>query len=126
MEEFYIDVQLSLGTARLQVDEVPPEQWDMPFTPQFIIEFYNGRKFITLTLQLLHGKWYDRNSLLSDGDWHLQYFEADPNPCNSDYQSPLYQEEIDEIGQAISRHMIVMLSTYMGLFVPVFPKPEVN
>lgn len=126
MEEFYIDVQLNKGTARLQVDEVPPEEWDMPYTPQFIIEFHDGKGFITLTLQLEKGKWYDRSSRVSDGDWHLRYFELGPDAFNPDYQSPLYQEEIDEIGRAISRHMVVMLNAYMSLFVLTFPDPAVN
>ncbi len=126
MEEFYVDVQLNLGMARLQVDEVPPEQWDMPYIPQFIIEFYNGKGFITLTLQLEKGKWHDRNMRTSGEDWHLRYFELGADAWNPDYQSPLYQEEIDRIGEAISRHMIVMLNAYMSLFVLTFPDPSVN
>lgn len=126
MEEFYVDVQLNPGMARVQVDEVPPEQWDMPYIPQFIIEFHNGREFITLTLQLEKGRWFDRNTRTTGDDWHLRYFELGTNTCNPDYQSPLYQEEIDRIGEGISRHMVVMLNAYMSLFVPVFPHPSVN
>jgi len=126
MNEFYIDVQLNAGITRLQVDEVPPEQWDMPYIPQFIIDFHNGREFITLTLQLEKGTWYDRNMRTSGDDWHLRYFELGTDAWNSDYQSPLCREEIDRIGQAISRHMIVMLNAYMSLFVLTFPDPSVN
>ena len=126
MEEFYIDVQLSRGLARLQVDEVPPEQWDMPYTPQFIIEYHNGKDFITITLQLEQGKWYDRNARTFEGDWHLRYFELGTDVRNPNYASPLTQPEIDEIGQAISRHMVVMLNAYMTLFVDAFPNPKLN
>jgi len=127
MEEFYIDVELSRGMTRIQVDEIPPEQWDMPYTPQFIIEFHNGLAFITLTLQLEDGRWYDRNTRLSDDDFHLRYFELGPDEAwNPDYQSPLPESAVARIGQAISRHMVVHLTAYMGLFVPVFREPTLN
>lgn len=126
MEEFYIDVELSQGMTRIQVDEVPPEQWDMPYTPQFIIEFHNGLEFITLTLQLEDGHWYDRNTRLPDEDFHLRYSELGPEAWNPDYRSPLLETAILKIGEAISRHMVVHLTAYMGLFVPVFREPTLN
>jgi len=126
MEEFYIDVELSQGMIRIQVDEVPPEQWDMPYTPAFIIEFHNGMEPIMLTLQLEQGRWYDRNSRLPDEDFHLRYFELGPGAWNPNYQSPLTESAIVKIGQAISRHMVVHLTAYMGLFVPVFREPTLN
>jgi hypothetical protein len=126
MEEFYIDVELSQGITRIQVDEVPPEQWDMPFTPQFIIEFHNSNGFITLTLQLEQGNWYDRNTRVSDDDTYLRYTEPDPDARNPDYQSPLSESAIRKIGQAIGRHMVVHLTAYMGLFIPVFREPTFN
>jgi hypothetical protein len=126
MEVFYIDVELSRGMTRIQVDEVPPEQWTMPYTPQFIIEFHNGTGFITLTLQLENGRWYDRNTRLPEEDFHLRYFELGPEAWNPDYQSPLPTSAIVQIGQAISRHMVIHLTAYMGLFVPVFREPTLN
>jgi hypothetical protein len=126
MEPFYIDVELSQGTTRIQVDEVPPEQWDMPYIPQFIIDFHNGKGFITLTLQLECGKWYDRNARVSEDDFHLRYFEQGPDSWNPNYQSPLDGPDLREIGQAIGRHMVVHLMAYMGLFIPVFREPTFN
>ena len=126
MEEFYIDVELSQGMTRIQVDEVPPEQWNMPYTPQFIIEYHNGQAFITLTLQLENGRWYDRNTRLPDNDLYLRYFELGPEAWNPDYQSPLSESAILKIGEAISRHMVIHLTAYMGLFVPVFREPTLN
>jgi hypothetical protein len=126
MEAFYIDVELSRGITRIQVDEVSPEQWDMPYTPQFIIDFHNGKGFITLTLQLEQGKWYDRNSRVSEDDFHIHYFEPGPDSGNPNYQSPLSESAIREIGRAIARHMIVQLTAYMGMFIPAFPTPTLN
>jgi hypothetical protein len=126
MEEFYIDVELSRGMTRIQVNEVPPEQWDMASAPQFIIEFHNGAGFITLTLQLEQGQWYDRNTRLPDEDFHLRYFELGSNAWNPDYRSPLTESAIIQIGQAISRHMVVQLMAYMDLFVPVFRERTLN
>ncbi|RYY52766.1 MAG: hypothetical protein EOO05_21640 [Chitinophagaceae bacterium] len=127
MQEFYIDVVLHRGATRVQVDEVPPESWAMPGTPQFIIEFHTPSGFLTLTLQLEGGNWYDRNTRLSEDDFHLRYFELGPDETwNPDYESPLSTEEIKAIGAAISNHMIVSLTAYMGLFVPQFRNPTLN
>lgn len=125
MEEFYIDVALNRGMVRLQVDEVPPEQWDLPFVPQFIVEYHNGREFVTLTLRLEQGKWFD-NNVRFDDDAYLHYFDTRPDSWDPYYHSPLEQDEINNIGSAIARHMIVHLQAYMALFVPTFPCPEVN
>ena len=124
MQEFYIDVELSQGITRIQVDEVPPEQWDMPYAPQFIVEYHNGREFITLTLLLEQGKWYDRNSRITEDDFQARYIGAES--WNMAYQSPLSDGAVQEIGEAIGRHMIVHLTAYMALFIPVFRKPELN
>ncbi|MFA6083847.1 hypothetical protein [Mucilaginibacter sp.] len=122
MEAFYIDVELSRGMTRIQVDEVPPEQWPVPYSPQFVIEYHNGQQFITLTLQLEQGRWYDRDTRLAGQDFHLHYFQAG----NPGYQSPLSETALREIGEAIGRHMVVHLCNYMGLFVPVFREPSFN
>jgi hypothetical protein len=126
MEEFYIDIELSQGITRIQVEEIPPEQWDMPYTPQFIIEFYDTKQFVTLTLLLEQGKWYDRNTRIADDDFHLRYFELGPDALNPNYQSPLTDAALQQIGRGIARHMVVMLTYYMGLFVPVFREPTFN
>jgi|GEM_PF-1943178 len=127
MDEFYIDVELRRGLTRIQVDEVPPEQWGVPFIPCFVIEYHTGRGFLTLTLQLEDGTWHDRNSRLSEGDFHLRFFELGPDEaCNPDYQSPLSEEELKAIGSAISNHMVVRLTAYMGLFIPQFRNPTLN
>ncbi|WP_374951377.1 hypothetical protein [Mucilaginibacter sp.] len=126
MDEFYIDVTLSQGLTRIQVDEVSPEQWDMPYAPQFIIEFHNGKEFITLTMHLEDGKWYDRNKRISEDDKQLRYFELNADNYNPYYQSPLNEDAIQLIGQAIGRHMLVHLTAYMALFIPVFPNPDLN
>lgn len=120
MQEFYIDVELSRVLTRIQVDEVPPEEWDMPYTPQFIIEFHTGKGFITLTLQLEDGQWYDRSGRIPDDG------PAAVEACDPYYQSPLTSQAIQTIGEAIGRHMIVHLTAYMGLFVPVFRTPTLN
>ncbi|GAB3934901.1 hypothetical protein [Mucilaginibacter myungsuensis] len=126
MEVFYIDVELDRGLTRFQVDEVPPEQWDMPHTPQFIVEYHNGREWVILILRLEKGKWYDRNSRLHGDEQHLNHFSLNADTWSPEYQSPLNQLEIESIGRAVSRHMVVLLQAYMGLFVPVFPKPAIN
>src|ERR1700712_3474060 len=123
MQAFYIDVELSQGITRVQVDEVSPEQWDMPYTPQFIIDFYNDKGFITLTLQLEEGKWYDRNTRVSEDDLHVSYSDPGPENWNPNYQSPLSELTIQQIGRAIARHMVIQLTAYMALFVPSFPTP---
>lgn len=126
MEEFYIDVKLSQGITRIQVDEVPPEQWDMPFSPQFIIEFYSAKECVTLTIQLEDGRWYDRNNRPSGDNLQLQYGQEAEKDWNLNYQSPLSSVTIQEIGEAIARHMIVHLTAYMALFIPVFRSPALN
>ena len=127
MEEFYIDVELHRGITRIQVDEVPPEQWDMPYIPQFVIEFHTGQACLTLTIQLESGQWYDWNTRLSEGDFNLHYFEPDPDLAwNPDYQSPLGAGELKAIGSAISNYMIVRLTAYMSFFVSSFRNPVLN
>nr|WP_067060803.1 hypothetical protein [Mucilaginibacter sp. L294] len=127
MEEFYIDVELSRGLTRIQVDEVPHGNWTMPGVPQFVVELYTGCGFLTLTLQLEDGTWYDRNSRLSEGDFYLRFFEQGPDEAfNPDYQSPLSPEELKAIGSAISNHMVVCLTAYMGLFILQFRNPTLN
>ena len=127
MDEFYIDVELSRGLTRIQVDEVPHEQWNVPYIPCFIIEYHTGSGFLTLTVQLENGTWYDRNSRLSEGDFHLRFFELGPDEAfNPAYQSPLSAEELKAIGSAISNHMVVCLTAYIGLFIPQFRNPTLN
>ena len=126
MEEFYIDVELSRGLTRIQVDEVLPEQWDMPYIPQFVIEYHTGLGFLTLTVQLENGTWYDRNSRSSEDDFHLRYFEMGPDAWSPDYQSPLSKADLLVIGRAISNYMVIRLTAYMGLFVPSFRNPTLN
>jgi hypothetical protein len=127
MDEFYIDVELSRGLTRIQVDEVPPGEWGLPYIPRFVIEYYTGKGFLTLTLQLEDGTWYDRNTRLSADDFHLRFFELGPDGAfNPDYQSPLDPEELKAIGSAISNHMVVRLTAYMGLFIPQFRNPTLN
>lgn len=126
MEVFYIDVELNRGLTRLQVDEVPPEQWDMPHTPQFYVEYHNGKEFTMIILRLEKGNWYDRNTRLHGDEYHLNHFSLNEDTWSPEYQSPLDRYEIDNIGRAISRHMVVMLQAYIGLFVPVFPWPAIN
>ena len=41
-------------------------------------------------------------------------------------QYPMTPDTVAKIGQAISRHMVVHLTAYMGLFVPVFREPTLN
>jgi len=127
MEEFYIDVELSRGMIRIQVDEILPEHWDIPYIPQFIIEFHTGKAFLTLTIQLENGTWYDRNTRLSEDDFHLRYLELGPDEAwNPEYQSPLSAADLKIIGMAISNHMVIHLTTYMSLFVPQFRNPILN
>jgi hypothetical protein len=126
MEEFYIDIPLSRGLTRIQVDVVPCEQWDVSYIPQFIIEYYSYDAFTTLTIQLEQGKWYDRNMRITEDDHYRKYFEIAPDARDNSYQSPLSSENLQEIGVAISRHMVVHLTTYLGLFVPAFRNPALN
>lgn len=127
MDKFYIDVEISRGATRIQVDEVLPEHWDMPCIPQFVIEFYSGRAFLNLTVQLVNGSWYDRNTLLSEEDFRLSRFEPWPEQAwNADYQSPLNAADLKAIGMAISNYMIIRLTAYMGLFVPQYRNPTLN
>lgn len=127
MEEFYIEVQLGIGATQIQVNEIPPEQCRLPGTPQFLIEYFNNAKLVTLTLQLEQGRWYDRNTRFNEDDYYLRYFELGTDEAwNPDCQSPLSLAELEAIGQAIARHMVVYLSRYMSLFVPSFPNPVKN
>lgn len=126
MEEFYIDIQLNQGITRIQVDEVPSEQWDVQIIPQFIIEYYSENKFTTLTIQLENGKWHDRNTRITEDEYYKRYFELGQDACNPEYQSPLSPEALQAIGAAISRHMVVYLTTYLGLMVPAFRNPALN
>lgn len=124
MQEFYIDVELSRGLTRIQVDEVPPEQWDAPTLPQFIVEFHNGEEFVMVTLQLDHGQWYDRKTRLPGDEVQLQGNDSDATGLF--YHSPVTSAAIQHIGEAIARHMVVHLTAYLGLFVPVFSSPALN
>lgn len=126
MEEFFIDVQLAKGATRLQVEEITPEEQAILGILLFTIDFYNGRGFTTLTLQLEDGKWHDRNTRLNENDYDLSYFDNDATSDNRYYQSPLSQDEVNRIGEAIANYMIVKLVARMSLFVPVFPDPKVN
>jgi len=127
MEEFYIDVQLGIGMTQIQVNEVPPEQWRLPDTPQFLIEFFSDKGLTTLTLQLEQGTWYDRKTRYTEEEYYLRYFELKPKEAwDPDYRSPVTAKELETIGLAIARHMIVYLNKYAGLFVPVFPDPIKN
>lgn len=105
MEEFYVDVELSRGMTRIQVDEVLPEHWDLPAIPQFIIEYYSDHEFVTLTIQLEDGAWTDRDHPFS---------------------SVLSPSELLLVGRAISNYMVVRLTAYMGLFIPSFRNPTLN
>ncbi len=124
MQEFYIDVEFSRGLTRIQVDEVPPEQWDAPALPQFIVEFHDGHEFVMVTLQLDQGQWYDRKTRLPGDDIQSQAEDADAPDLY--YHSPLTSAAIQHIGEAIARHMVVHLTAYLGLFVPVFSSPALN
>ena len=127
MDEFYIDVELSRGLTRIQVDKVSPEESVMPYIPRFVIEYHNGRGLLTLNLQLENGIWYNRNGRLSKGDFYLRFFELGPDEAfNPDYQSPLSPEELRAIGSAISNCMVVRLTAYIGLFIPQFRNPTLN
>ncbi|GAA4327625.1 hypothetical protein GCM10023149_31140 [Mucilaginibacter gynuensis] len=127
MQEFYIDVVMYRGLTRIQVDEVPPEGWTSQGKPQFIIEFYADSGFLTLTLQLENGIWYDRNTRLSAEDYHLRFFEPGPDEAFvPNYKSPLSTEDIRIIGNGISNYMVVALTSYMGLFIPQFRTPTLN
>jgi len=126
MEEFYIDVELKRGLTRIQVEGITPEQWDIPYTPQFIIDYRTNEGFITFTIRLEDGKWYDRNTRILEDDFYLRYFELGDDAWNPDYQSPLSDSELQVIGNAISRHMVIQLTAYMGLFIPSFRTPTLN
>lgn len=125
-EEFFIDVELAQGLTRLQVEEVTPEAQAVLQILLFTIDFYNGQGFTTLTLQLENGKWYDRDSRFTDGEYYLLYADGNLNAWDPHYQSPLSYGDITRIGAAIANYMIVRLVAQMSLFVPVFPDPKFN
>jgi hypothetical protein len=54
------------------------------------------------------------------------YENEDALNLDSAYNSPLSSLAIQDIGMAIGRHMVVHLTAYMGLFVPVFRTPTLN
>ncbi|NCD71230.1 hypothetical protein [Mucilaginibacter agri] len=122
-EEFFIDVELMQGLTRLQVEEVTAEAQAVLQILLFTIDFYNGKGFTTLTLQLVNGKWYDRDSRFTDGEYYMLYGDGN---LNLNYESPLSQDDINRIGAAIANYMIVKLVAQMSLFVPVFPDPKFN
>ena len=116
MGEFYIDIELTRGTTLIQVQEITAEQWDLLCTPQFVIEYYANKSFITFTIRLEEGIWVDRNTRISENEYHLRYFELGEDAWNPDYLSPFSHSELQELGYAIARHMVVQLSAYMSLF----------
>jgi len=75
MGEFYIDIELTRGTTLIQVQEITAEQWDLLCTPQFVIEYYANKSFITFTIRLEEGIWVDRNTRISENEYYLRYFE---------------------------------------------------
>ena len=126
MEEFYVDIRLPEGVIRVQVDEVPAQQWDIPFTPEFIIEYFNGKDLITLTLVLEQGRWFERGNWLRNNQPQLLGLNAEPDELHFSFIALPSESLIQEIGNAIARHMVVHLTTYMGLFMPAFRNPIVN
>lgn len=127
LPEFYIEVELERGLTRVQVEAIAFSGWDMPGCPQFIIEYFTGHDFFTLTVQLENGTWYDRNTRLSEDEFFLRYFELGPEKAwDPAYESPLSVAELKLIGNGISNYMVVMLSDYMGLFVPQYRTPTLN
>lgn len=127
MEEFYIDVDLGIGITQIQVNEVPPEHWRMPDTPQFLIDFFGNEGITTLTIQLEEGVWHDCKTRYTKEEYYLRYFELKPEEAwDPDYRSPVTKNDLQSIGIVISRYMIVYLNKYAGLFVPVFPNPVKN
>lgn len=127
MQEFYINVELRRGPTWIQVDEVPPEAWHMRGVPEFIIEYDTADGNELLTIQLESGAWYDQNTRPSAENTYLHYPEEAPDEYpNRDYQSPLTIDELREIGNAISRYMVVALSAYIEIFYPQFRNPSLN
>ncbi|MGN6177548.1 MAG: hypothetical protein ACTHNW_00090 [Mucilaginibacter sp.] len=127
MREFYIHVELRQGPTWVQVDEVPPESWSKPGVPAFIIEYDSTNGNVLLTVQLEQGIWYDQNTHSSEENVYFQELEEDSYEHRyPDYQSPLYSDELRAIGDAISRHMVVALSAYLGLFYNQFRRPALN
>ena len=127
MEEFCINVELKSRITCIQVEPVPPGSWYASGFPQFLLEFHNGRGFVNLTLQLENGTWYDRNTRLSEDDFHLRFFELGPDDAwNPDYQSPFSPAELKAMGQAISNYMAVYLGNYLGYFIQQLTRPGLN
>ena len=127
METFYIEVALGRGLTRIQVDEVLPEDWDVPGAPQFVIEYFSSPRFLTLTIRLANGCWHDRNTRLTEDEYFLRYDELGPGQAwNPDYHCPLSPRELQAIGMAISNHMVIYLSAYLGLLMPQYRTPTLN
>jgi hypothetical protein len=126
MEEFFIDVRLERGITRIQVEEITPEEHAILNILLFTIDFYSGKGFTTLTLQLQDGKWFDRNMLFGEDDSQQHNLVLNFDSRNLNYQPALSQEDINRIGKSIADFMVIKLIARMSLFVPVFPKPSLN
>jgi len=125
--EFYIDVELERGLTRVQVEAVSSGSWDIPGCPQFVIEYFTGQHFLTLTLQLEGGTWYDRNTRLPEDQFFLRYFELGPDKAwDPGYQSPLSPAALKSIGNKISDYLVVAVHDYLCLFIPQYRTPTLN
>ncbi|MCZ4223447.1 hypothetical protein [Pedobacter rhodius] len=125
MLEFYIDVKLSRGLSRIQVDEVLPEQWGMPYIPQFADRYPTPGNFL-VSKQFENGIWYARNSRISNDDLHISYFAPDLDALRPDYQSLLACIKLKSTGIAISNPDGHLPECLYAAFVPQFRKPSLN
>ncbi|QQL51249.1 hypothetical protein [Mucilaginibacter ginkgonis] len=121
VDDFFVDVQLAQGLTRIQVEEATPYEQAVLNILLFTIDFYNGKSFTTLTLQLENGNWHLHDNRFTDDTDQLHFHEF-----WEDYNCPLTRHEISTIGAAISNYMVVQLVSRMSLFVASLPNPAVN
>jgi len=124
INDFYVDVEMSTRITRIQVEEIPEEQWYTRGCPQFRIDYYHEKGFNTLVLELEQGRWYDCGTRYSADDYQSSCSE--PQGWDPEYKSPLSNQDTRKIGQAIANHMVVKLTARVGLYIPVFPNPGSN
>lgn len=109
MNDFFITAKLRQGITKIEVQHItPPEQFMLGIL-LFTVDFYNGRNFTTCTLKLLNGNWFDHEVTSVHG-----------------FESQLYETEINNIGEAIARYMLVTDAGTLHLLIPFFPDPKMN
>jgi hypothetical protein len=107
MQSFFIEINMgSVRPVQMQVDELPLEKRHYPDSPEFIVEFHNDESFIMLTLISRQGEWHELEAHISE-----EY-----NRGNNAFRYRMDSITLQEVGKAISNHLISTFKEYSSLF----------